>query len=505
MILPMARSQVQKSKKYLINFKGYNNNPVVEEGELVAMKNLSSSFSPCLSPRESRAVIATYSNPKDLFAKEKLCVVNGTSFMYDGSVKGTVTAGEKSFVSMGDKILIFPDKKYYDTVEDTFDSLEKSYVSGAGNINFDTNTITTSGTAFSGFKVGDGVTISGCVDYPANNKTVIIREIEDYMLTFSEETFEPGYESGNVTIKREVPDIDFACEYNNRCWGVKGNNVYASKLGDPFNWNVFDGLVTDSWAADVGTDGDFTGCIAYASHVVLFKEYHLHKVYGYKPSNFQIVTSAVQGVQAGSNKSAVIVNETLFYKSRAGIMLYSGGAANLVSEKFGNNVYSKAVAGTDNRKYYVSLYDGSQWTLFVYDTWTGMWHIEDNFQAIAFAFLDGHMYGLADKKLYKFNSGNEVVEWEAVTEEFTEVVNEKKGHSLIGIRADLEVGSILNVYVKSDNGNFQLLRTLDTPQKRTFVIAVQPARADMFQIKLTGVGKCKVYSLIREFYYGSEV
>jgi hypothetical protein len=508
MKLPQARYDDQRTKRYLINFKGYNNNPVVEEGELVSMKNLSSSFSPCLSPREPREVIETLTSPTDLFAKEKLCKVDGTDFIYDGVVKGAVLAGEKSFVSMGDNVLILPDKKYYNIVDDTFGSLENTYTSGANQITFATNKITTSGADFSGFVVGDGVTISGCLVNTVNNKTVIIREIAAKVLTFSDETFTAGAETAAITVKRAVPDIDFACEYNNRCWGGKGNDVYASKQGDPKNWNVFDGLVTDSWATDVGSDGDFTGCVSFAKQVFLFKENYITKVFGDKPSNFRAIESPILGIQSGCAKSAAVVNEILFYKSISGIMALAGGSPSLISQNFGDKKYSLAVGGADDRKYYVSLYDGAVWTLFVYDTWNGgNWHIEDDFHAIAFAFLNNSLYAInaADKRLYKFNSGVEAVEYEAVTEEFTEVVNEKKGHSQIGLRADLEIGSTLSVYVKVDNGEWQLLRTFDTPQKRTFAVAVRPERADMFQIKLVGVGKCKVYALVREFFYGSEV
>ena len=67
-----------------------------------------------------------------------------------------------------------------------------------------------------------------------------------------------------------MPELDFLCENENRLWGCKGDTIYASKLGDPFNWNVFDGVSTDSYAVDVGSAGDFTGCFAYRGYPVFF-------------------------------------------------------------------------------------------------------------------------------------------------------------------------------------------------------------------------------------------
>lgn len=53
-----------------------------------------------------------------------LCLVDGTSFLYDGSVYGQVTDSEKLLVRMGAKILIFPDKLTFDTETRSFSALE---------------------------------------------------------------------------------------------------------------------------------------------------------------------------------------------------------------------------------------------------------------------------------------------------------------------------------------------------------------------------------------------
>ena len=56
------------------------------------------------------------------------------------------------------------------------------------------------------------MTISGCTQNTDNNKTVIIRGIENGKLTFYENTLKAGTESGEVTFKRAVPDMDVICE-----------------------------------------------------------------------------------------------------------------------------------------------------------------------------------------------------------------------------------------------------------------------------------------------------
>ena len=95
-------------------------------------------------------------------------------------------------------------------------------------------------------------------------------------------------EPGAVTLKRQVPDMDYLCVNENRLWGCKGKTIFASKLGDPFNFYVFDGLPTDSWSVDDLSEGDFTGCATYLGFPIFFKERSIAKVYGTHPSNYQL-------------------------------------------------------------------------------------------------------------------------------------------------------------------------------------------------------------------------
>ena len=134
------------------------------------------------------------------------------------------------------------------------------------------NTIKATGVDFADyFRAGDAVTISGATVHEKNNTTIIIREVDGDELRFYENSFvigESGDSEAALTIKREAPEMDFLCENENRLWGCKGDTIFSSKLGDPFNWNCFDGLATDSYAVDVGSEGDFTGAVSYLGYAV---------------------------------------------------------------------------------------------------------------------------------------------------------------------------------------------------------------------------------------------
>lgn len=361
------------------------------------------------------------------------------------------------------------------------------------------------------FKKGDAVTITGC-SKSENNKTaeIIIRAVTADTLTFDDNTFTAvESESNEVTISRTVPDLDFICESNYRLWGTRGNTIYSSKYSDPFNFQVFDGLASDSYAIEVGSEGDFTGCIPYSSHICFFKENTLHKLYGTKPSNFQITTANVYGVQSGSEGSMQIVNEQLLYKGVGGVYAYTGGVPELISEKFGNKRYSDAVACCDGEKYYISMKQGDNYHMFTYDVAKNIWLREDDTHAVDMTFYDGKVYYLdANGGLYYIDkeADRSGIEWSATFCTMHETVSERKGYSKFHLRMDLSAGAWLAVDIKTDNDlKWRQVYTTHNEKAKTVSIPIMPTRCDSIDIRLRGKGKCTIKAFIREFTVGSDV
>ena len=511
MNLPYLMETNEATKKYTVSFRGINYGEGYAEGELEQSENLSSALYPCLTPRTARVKEATFTSPTSIHAKEGLVVIDGTSVKYRSegaetfSTVGTVTAGKKQMATIGNYVVIFPDKKYYNVATGAFGSMEETYT--ATGLTFATSTITTTGADFA-FHVGDAVEITGCTVNPENNKTPIVRGVSGKTLTFYDNTFTEGTETGSVTIKRKVPDLDFICESNYRLWGTMGNTIYGSKYGDPFNFFVYDGLSGDSYYIDVGSDGDFTGCIQYSSHICFFKENTLHKLYGSKPSNYQIVTSNVYGVQAGCEGSMCIVNDELLYKGVNGVYSYTGGVPDLVSDCFGTRRYSDAAAGCDGERYYISMKQGTEYTLFCYDVLRRMWLREDATHAKDFAFFGGHVYYLDTADLYKIDQtqGKSDVAWSATFCRFTETINERKGYSKFHLRLDLDKGSWLAIEIKTNTDTqWRRIYTTHNSRAQTLSVPIIPTRCDSVLIRLIGKGGCVVKTLVREFTIGSDV
>lgn len=505
-MLPYLREGEPNSKKYIVQFKGLNMGEGWSEGEFSACRNLSSARMPCISQRFGRGLEAEYASPEAIHAKAGMLVIDGTDVIYNGSVVGNVSEGRKQIATVGNYVIIFPDKVYYrvDTAE--FGSMEESI--SAKGASFTNSTITIDNAEFK-FRVGDAVSITGCFTFPENNKTIIVRGVTDNVLTFYENSFTAGEEAGTVRIAREVPDLDFICESNYRLWGVHGNTIYGSAYSNPLNFQVFDGLTGDSFYIDVGTDGEWTGCAAYSSHICFFKEHTMHKLYGSKPSNYQVVTSQVYGVQAGSERSICTVNETLLYKGINGVYAYSGGIPELISGNFGMKRFSDACAASDGERYYISMKSGDGWHLMAYDVLRGIWLEEDNSHCVDMVFYDGSIHLLlADGGLWKVEETLDIsnVEWSATFCPFDEVMNERKGYSKFHLRLEMDAGSWLVVEARCDNEpKWQNIFSTHSSRAQTFTVPVIPARSDKVEVRLRGKGKCLVRTFIREFFTGSDV
>ena len=509
-------------------FGGLNHTLGAGDGE-IDMRNMTSDHAPVLSTRPKRYLFRKLNDPGGLFCWDKLCWIADQKFHYDGKENNTVfSSGLRKFVGINKNIIIMPDRRNFniDTGEmgqlgaDT--SAGSNAVFGNGKLYGEPangNMLYAQGMAWSNwFREGDAVTITNCEVHPENNKTAIIREIDGDKLYFSEYTFtlnEDGTEytePGIVNIMRETPGMEFMVENENRLWGCDKHTIYASKLGDPTNWNVFDGLSSDSWFVEPGTPGEFVGGIGYRSFAILMMEDRIYKVYGSEPSNFQAVDSAAQGLEKGSGLSLAVAGETLYYLSRNGVMAYSGGIPLLISRDLGMERFRNAAAGSDGQKYYISMQgeDGG-WKLYVYDTLGGMWHIEDDRHFSHFANYDGNLYGLTDEgEIWILGNPSNVPE-EAVEEEdfpwmvefadFTEGEPNKKEIRKILIRLELEECASIEAYIQYDSdGIWRSIATMDGQgSKHSHLMSLVPRRCDHFKIRLEGTGGCKIYSINREY------
>lgn len=376
------------------------------------------------------------------------------------------------------------------------------------------------------FETHDGITISGLKDQTAQiaaleGAAIVWDKKDDYItivgILDKAETIEVP-----ITFKRSMPIMDYVIEANNRLWGCRYglddhgelvNRLYASKLGDFKNWNCYMGLSTDSYYANVGSDGYFTGAITHLGYACFFKENILHKVYGGIPAEFTVQDTACRGVQYGCHNSLAIVNEVLYYKARSAICAYDGSLPAEVSYALGNERYYDAVGGAHHNKYYVSMADGyGNWNLFVYDTAKGLWHREDSLHATQFASFKGEMYCVdaEDRNIITLlGSGQEdeaEVEWMVETGELAVSSPDMKYISRITMRISMEIGAEMNVYAQYDMSDEWIhVCHIRGTSLRSFSIPIRPRRCDFMRLKIEARGMGKIYSMTKTIEQGSDV
>lgn len=368
------------------------------------------------------------------------------------------------------------------------------------------------GFAFKHFKNGDTVTVTGCVgNLDVNNTTFTVQNVTGNTIYAAADIFVEGDALGMVTITRKVPELDFICEAENRLWGCNNteNVIYISALGDPTNMYTYEGLTTDSFATAVGSPGEFTGCCRYGSSVLFFKEDKIHKILGTGPADYTLYSYDVEGIQAGSDRSPVVINEVLYYKGTHGIYAYDGGVPTLISECFGERIFYDAVAGTDGVSYFVSMRDERYvWYLFSYNTTTGIWTLEDKgFEAKDAMRVGMELYFL-DKEghLWKENAVSDVSrsEWMMQFAPLYETMNGKKTYSRLLLRAEIPRGSYMVIEIRCDGGRWMELGKIVGKSDGVVPIRIPVNRCDKFEIKLRGKGEFVLRSMLREFYVSEE-
>lgn len=333
-------------------------------------------------------------------------------------------------------------------------------------------------------------------------------------------------EKKELTIKRQLPDLDYICESNNRLFGCSNadKTIYASELGDPTRFYSDATFANGAYAVPVGTEGKFTGCCKYGSSVLFWKEKHLHKLLGTSPLDYALYEYELEGVQDGSYKSLQSVNNVVYYLGANGVYAYTGGVPSLVSDAFGQRRFKNGVAGNDGDTYYLSAWEDDACSLFAYETKRGFWYREDETNVVDFARMGKDIYMLDDKgDVWLMDSGAEDTEmsWEVQFTPFYETLQGRKTYSKILLRMELPKGSWVKAWTRSDgrrwvyNGNmvgedkypegWRPSGSVVGKDYNTTTMLIPVNRCDKFEIKLTGKGQCTILSMLREFSVGSEV
>ncbi len=325
---------------------------------------------------------------------------------------------------------------------------------------------------------------------------------------------------GFITVKRQMPEMDFVCEHKNRLWGCRYgldasgayvNTIYASKLGDFKNWQCYQGIETDSYYANVGSDGPFTGAISYGDMVVFAKENCLHLVYGDGPGSFQVQQVTAPGVQRGSGKSMAIVGGVLYYKGVRDVFAFDGSMPVSIGYSLGGVYYDDAVGGSYGAKYLISMWDREGWShLFAWDTEKRLWHREDGLCVKGFASGGGETYMLTDFGEILTVGGTvgekeKQVKWHWQSGVIGAEHPDRKRLQRINVRARMAIGSNMRILVRYDSqGGWILVGALNSRNLRAVDFPVKVRRCDHLELRFEGTGDAVIHSFTKQYTLGSD-
>ncbi len=321
-----------------------------------------------------------------------------------------------------------------------------------------------------------------------------------------------------ITVRTVVPDMDYVVECGNRLWGCyygvadseRINEIYACKLGDFKNWQSFQGISTDSYAASRGAEGAFTGAAVLNDTPLFFREGSFEKVFPAADGAHRIVTVYAPGIQKGSWQSALVIGGVLYYKGTDGVYAYTGSVPQMISYKLGDTPYSDAVAGSRGSKYYLSVRDGAgSYHLFVFDALRGLWHKEDRTRFDCTAEFDGELYFEdGSGKAQKIGGTDECtnVPWMAQSGLIGLTMPDQKRIGRLDLRLQLEQGAQAKISVQYDSdGHWHEKAKLYGNRLHTVNVPIVPVRCDHLQLKLSGIGGMKLFSVCCQIEQGSDV
>lgn len=589
MNLPVIKKE-NRYRRSMVSFGGLNLSQSFSAGEMRECSGISHRNFPAITQRQKSEPVFECMSPTAALFGNKECIAADDGLYYDRKKVGDLSPGKKQMAALGSKIVVFPDKVYYDTSSEKFGDLRGRCETQGAEVTFTNNSISvpearfeesreievsvfpkeaqlitydtvsvstgkitlagfslknpaelTEGTVlyekckenqyrivqsvsdsedsetclvtselvtitnvleniFSELKVGDVVEISGCVGIIANNLSAAIVSKTAKSLTFADDTFIAATETGNVTVQRKIPDFTCICSHENRLWGCEGNTIYASSLGDAANFFVYNNLSTDSFTVTSNSAGDFTACISYGNCCLFFKENSCYKLYGNRPSNFQLTESFGRGVLKGDGMSVVNAGGKVIYKGGGGVYVFYGGIPQCISDKLMGLSMENAVSGSDGKLYYITAdtKDGRQ--ELVWDIERNLWSKSGVTDALGYISYGGEMYRLKSGGVEKIcEDSDDETQWSVTFCPFDEGYYNTKNYSRLRIRVQLFEGAYIRTEIKSDDSPWKIVNTSYGDKKKYINIPCVVKSCHEVQLRLSGKGKSIIESIVREF------
>lgn len=322
-----------------------------------------------------------------------------------------------------------------------------------------------------------------------------------------------------TTLSAARPNSSFIATYSNRFFmaGTNDNLLWYSGLRDAADWTSTNKYTGTGKITVETQDGEKpSGLVGFNNHVILFKKYTMHKLFGEDSTNFSMTQPF--GVGCIADRTIVPTRESLYWLGPDGFYDYMGGSAPVrISDPIKryiediNLAYAQhCVAGTDGRFVYLSLVTGTATLPNVtlkYDLAQRSWWVE-SYVATAYH-MDGQTFyfATADGRIMQMGGATDngaVIDWytELKPMSYGDETAHKAMHRL-WVVADVDPGSSLNVdyAAGTEGGEWSNVFTQanGSGQIRSLRVPVIVRTPDAwYRLKLYGTGRVKVHRIIKE-------
>lgn len=110
---PKVPYVMRKNKSSEVTMRGINYTNIIQDGDIYDSDGVVADEFPYISVKPDNKLIASGASNAIYFGG-KLCYIKDSTFYYDGEPIGYISEGEKQMAIVNTKLVIFPDKKYFD-------------------------------------------------------------------------------------------------------------------------------------------------------------------------------------------------------------------------------------------------------------------------------------------------------------------------------------------------------------------------------------------------------
>ncbi len=302
-----------------------------------------------------------------------------------------------------------------------------------------------------------------------------------------------------VTVEKSIPKFVDICSFENRMWGITEKELRASKLGDASEWYDFSvdeygTLPSSCFCTEVESDGSFTAVTTYGGNILAFKEDCIYKVYGNEPNEYSLTRINCAGVKKDAHKTLATVNGSLYYMARGGIYCFNGSSVRCISTNMDISALTAVSASGNERFYVINLKSDSENSLYVYDTFRGVWHITDcpqNLNEIIFG--DGELLFICENEVFK-NSKSFCDNWKFALS-FAKKEFASKHVCAVLMRYYLEDKASFTVTLKNKHDSYTLAQVSQSAENKPLFIDIPVSCSEDADLMFEGKGKFILTSL----------